>query len=143
MSWGKCIILAYILFGAFIATLVSVCINQDVNLVSREYYKEELAFQKQIDRISHTATLTETPVIETENERLLMVSYTHFENVEDGRLQLFRPSDPEMDRNFEVMKSQHDRQYFSTDGLTKGMYRARFRWTMNGESYFVEQVIHL
>jgi hypothetical protein len=122
---------------------VGVCINQDVNLVSGEYYKEELAFQQQIDRISQTAMLTETPVIETENETLLKVTYAHFENVEDARLQLFRPSDPGMDKNFQVLKSQEDRQYFSTDGMTKGMYRARFLWTMNGQNFFVEQVIHL
>ena len=37
-----------------IRLLVNICIKQDVNLVSREYYKEELAFQQQIDRIQQT-----------------------------------------------------------------------------------------
>lgn len=143
MNWGKSIILAFITFAAFIAALVTICIRQDVSLVTKEYYKEELAYQMQIDRMAHTAMLAEKPLIHIEDGDLLKVTYADFERVQDGVLQLFRPSDPSLDKEFEVRKSAESLQYFSTAGMAKGMYRARLKWTMNGQEFFLEQLITL
>lgn len=143
MNWGKSIILAFGMFGAFIATLVTVCIRQDVNLVTREYYKEELAYQQQIDRMAHAATLVEKPVIEARDGNIVTITYSDFHRIQKGELQLFRPSDPDMDKEFNVQKSDYKIQYFSTEGLARGMYRARLRWTMGGQEFFIEQIIRL
>ena len=114
MNWGKSIILAFILFAAFIATLVTVCMRQDVNLVTKEYYKEELAYQAQIDRMDHAANLLQQPSIDIEQGYLLKITYPDFANVEEGVLHLFRPSDPDLDKEFELRKSNETQQYFST-----------------------------
>jgi hypothetical protein len=142
MNWGKSIIVAFVLFAAFIGTLVTVCVRQDVHLVTKEYYKEELDYQRQIDRMAHTALLKEKPSIKVEGA-LLSIAYPDFARLESGRLKLFRPSDSRMDKMFELKKSDETAQYFSTAGMNKGMYRARLQWTMDGEEFFLEQVIYL
>src|SRR5689334_15872637 len=116
MNWGKSIILAFILFGAFIATLVTVCMREDVSLVTKDYYKEELAFQQQIDRMAHTAMLSKKPSVAVEPGDLLKVTYSDFNKVQEGALQLFRPSDPSMDKEFVLSRSEDASQYFSTAG---------------------------
>jgi len=63
MNIGKWIVVAFVLFAAFIGTLVVVCVRQDVSLVSRDYYRQELAYQNQIQRLNNTAALLEKPVI--------------------------------------------------------------------------------
>lgn len=143
MNWGKSIILAFVLFGSFIAILVTVCMREDVALVTKEYYKEELAYQNQIDRLAHTAMLEQKPELRIEGGYILKVTYLDFNRVSDGVIHLFRPSDPGMDKEFELQKTDGDVQFFSTAGMTKGMYRARVRWTMDGEDFYLEQVIHL
>ena len=143
MNWGKSIVLAFVLFAVFIATLVTVCMRQDVNLVTKEYYKEELAYQNQIDRIAHTAMLKQKPELQVEGGYILKVKYEDFNKLNEGVIQLFRPSDPAMDKEFELRKSSDNVQFFSTAGMSKGMYRARVRWTMDGEDFFLEQIIHL
>lgn len=143
MNWGKSIVLAFVLFGSFIATLVMVCMREDVNLVTKEYYKEELVYQDQIDRMAHTAMLDEKPELQIEGGYILKVTYRDFNKLTEGVIQLFRPSDPAMDKEFELRKSGEHVQFFSTAGMHKGMYRARVRWTMDGEDFFLEQVIHL
>lgn len=142
MNWGKSIIVAFILFAAFIGTLVTVCVRQDVNLVTQDYYKEELDYQRQIDRIAHTAMLSDKPSIKVEGG-LLTIIYPDFARVQKGALQLFRPSDARMDKRFELQRTTAHSQFFSTEGMNKGMYRARLRWTMEGKEFFLEQVIHL
>ena len=49
MNWGKSIVLSFILFAAFIGTLVTVCIRQDISLVSKDYYEEELQYDKSVN----------------------------------------------------------------------------------------------
>ena len=143
MNWGKSIIVAFVLFGSFIATLVTVCMRQDANLVTKEYYKEELQYQNHIDRLAHTAMLDQKPVLTIEGGYILKVTYRDFNKVSEGVIHLFRPSDPNMDKEFEFRKTNEDVQFFSTEGMSKGMYRARVRWKMQGEDFFLEQVIHL
>jgi hypothetical protein len=41
----------FILFAAFIGTLVTVCLRQDISLVSKDYYKEELQYENQLTRL--------------------------------------------------------------------------------------------
>lgn len=143
MNWGKSIILAFILFAAFIGALVTICMRQDVNLVTIEYYKEELDYQAQINRIAHTTPLSEKPSILVESGDIIKVHYSDFHSIQSGELHLFRPSDPKMDKEFDLRASAADLQYFSTAGMEKGMYRARMKWTMNDEEYYLEQVINL
>ncbi len=143
MNWGKSIVVAFILFAAFMATLVTICFRQDVSLVTKDYYKEELAYQEQIDRMKNTSNLDEKPDIKTDGGELLKVTYNKFNEIERGDLQLFRPSDPALDKQFQLAHSSESFQYFSTKGLKKGMYRARMQWTMRGKEFFFEQVVNL
>ena len=143
MNWGKSIVLAFILFAAFIGALVTICMQQDISLVTRDYYKEELDYQTQINRISHTTTLSEKPSIQVENGDIIKVHYPDFHAIQSGELHLFRPSDPKMDKQFDLRRSTDALQYFSTAGMERGMYRARMKWTMNGEEFYIEHVINL
>lgn len=143
MNWGKSIVLAFILFAAFIATLVTVCVRQDISLVTKNYYQEELGYQRQIDRMAHTAMLEHKPAIQVGRGDVLTISYRDLPRVQQGTLQLFRPSNPEQDKAFALRKSSEVTQYFSTEGMQSGMYRARLKWTMDGKEFFLEQVINL
>ncbi len=142
MNWGKSIVLAFVLFAAFIATLVIICARESVDLVTKDYYHQELQYQKQIDRIDQTATLASKPFIGIEHG-MVKVEYADFQKVEDGVLELFRPSDPLLDKTFALNSSDNSVQFFSTEGMQKGMYRARMKWTMKGEEFFIEQLITL
>jgi hypothetical protein len=142
MSWGKWIIVAFILFAGFIATLVTVCMRQDVSLVSKDYYKEELAYQDQIARMNNANQLPVKPIIR-KNEDFIQVGFDVFYKVENGSLKLFRPSDPKMDKVFTLGPTDERTQSFSIDGLEKGMYRARMQWVMDGKEYFIETVVNI
>ena len=57
---------AFVFFALFIGTLVTICVRQDITLVTKEYYKEELAYQEQIDRMNNVNNLGEVPEISIE-----------------------------------------------------------------------------
>jgi hypothetical protein len=138
MSWGKGILLSFIFFAAFIITLVVVCVRQDVTLVSKEYYQEEIAYQQQIERMNNAAMLEKRPIISV-TESFVQIDYGNFKQLEKGKLDLFCPSNMDFDKSFELRKMPS--QKFMVGNLKKGLYRARLLWTMDGKEFFIEQVI--
>jgi hypothetical protein len=138
MNWGKWIVVSFIFFAAFIATLVVVCVRQDINLVSKDYYKDELAYQDQITRLNNAAGLASKPEIALINNDL-QVSFSKFNLVQHGELKLFRPSNEKFDQRFNLTTDSIQR--FVLKDINKGMYRARLRWTMEDKEYYLEKII--
>jgi hypothetical protein len=142
MNWGKSIILAFVLFAVFIGVLVFVCVRQDINLVSKDYYQEELAYQQQIDRLNNTRGLEAKPVMNVRGN-VLEIQFNQFGNMEQGELKLFRPSDVRFDKLFTLQSSAETLQRLDVSALPRGMYRAKMKWSMKGKEYFFEDVISL
>jgi hypothetical protein len=140
MNWGKWIVVSFILFTGFIATLVTVCMKQEISLVSKDYYKDELAYQEQITRFSNTNTLSEKPLISKVSKDELTIMFRL--PVDQGELKLFCPSDPKMDRTFQIKLSDY-KQSISIESLKSGMYRAKMYWSAGGKDYFIEEVIFI
>jgi hypothetical protein len=142
MNFGKWIVVAFILFAVFIGTLVAICIKQEVNLVSKNYYQDELAYQNQIERISNANHLAQKPRI-TKADGKLQISFANDTKVEKGELKLFCPSNPRMDRNYTISATLGNTQLFEINALKPGMYKAKLIWTMEGKEYFLEEAIYI
>ena len=143
MNWGKWIIVSFVLFAGFIATLVTVCVRQDISLVSKDYYKEELEFEGQMTRMKNVALLKNKPAITIQKGGVIEITFDNFAEIEKGKLTLFRPSDSSQDKVFDLRASNKAKQVFLTDDLDAGMYRARMQWSMKGKEYFLEEVVYL
>lgn len=142
MNFGKWIVVAFILFAVFIGTLVTVCVKQDVNLVSKDYYKEELAYQDQIERIARANHLVTRPRI-AKIDGKLQVTFSDELKIQKGELKLFCPSNPKMDKDYSISAMDGNTQLFEITSLQPGMYKAKLLWTMEGKEYFVEEVIYI
>ena len=143
MNWGKSIVLSFILFAAFIGTLVTVCLRQDISLVSKDYYKEELQYENQLTRLKNVSQLASKPVIKVLENKTIQITFDRFADMEKGELRLFRPSDSSKDKKYSLVPTSKATQEFPTTDLTPGMYRAKMQWTMNGKEFFLEEVIFI
>lgn len=142
MNWGKSIVLAFVSFAIFIGVLTAVCMRQEVSLVSKDYYEQELDYQSQINRLNNTQQLSDKPEIRVSNGSL-KISFQTTSQLDEGELKLFRPSDTRFDKKFALQKFTDQNQSFDVSQFPKGMYRAQMQWTMNGKEYYIEQVINL
>ncbi len=140
MNFGKWIVVSFVLFALFIGVLVTVCVREDVSLVSRNYYQDELDYQHQIERLNNAEQLATKPVIMV-NDRTLQVKFDQFPRVDQGQLKLFRPSDVRFDKTFDLRASEAGDQEFDVSQLPVGLYKARLQWSMMGKEYYVEQII--
>jgi hypothetical protein len=142
MNWGKSIILAFVLFTIFIGTLVVICMKQEISLVSKNYYQEELRFQQHINKLNNTEQLKDKPSIQL-IPHALKIAYTNFQNVNDATLTIFCPANAANDKLFNIDNSDENTVLIPTSTIAPGMYKARFNWMEDGKEFFIEEIIHI
>jgi hypothetical protein len=139
MKW---IVAAFVVFALFIGTLVVISMREDVNLVSKNYYQEELRHQDKIDKQSNANQLAEKPQVSFVDNSVKVV-FPYFSSIEKGELNVMRPSDERLDQKFELSAMQGDSQLFQLKVWEKGLYRVSLTWTMEGKDYYFEKIMVL
>lgn len=140
MNWGKWIVVSFLLFAGLMGVIVTISMRQDVNLVSTQYYQDDLDFQQQLDRKNNTASLVKQPEI-TLTEQQLSVSFPENTSIESGVIKLFRPSTDKLDQNFVLKSSSASTQVFALNLLDKGAYRIKMTWKMDDKEYYLEKFV--
>jgi hypothetical protein len=143
MNAGNWIVVTFVLFATFIGGLVTVCVRQDVNLVSKDYYKEELAYQDQVTRINNTNSLSQKPTVNVIEADVIEVKFDSITSITKGTLKLFCPSDPTMDREFNLLPLADYKRKVEIRSLKKGMYRARIYWENEEQKFYYEATINI
>lgn len=139
MNWGKSIALFYGLFVVALLIVVAFSFTQDVNLVTEDYYQQELVYEDQINRIKNTEALVEKPEI------VLKGSYVELsfpaELSPKGTILFFRPSDANKDRRIAISLGADKKQQIDFSSEQKGLWKAKLNWTQEGKEYYQEFVI--
>lgn len=140
MNWGKWIAVSFVFFAVFIGVLVTVCMREDVSLVSKKYYEEDLKYQEQFDQTSNANALAIKPDVEIKDQTLTL-SYRNFNNLQEGTLTLMRPSDATLDHVLRLTQRQDSIQQFVLDDLTKGLYKIRLQWKEGEKEFRIDKTI--
>jgi hypothetical protein len=139
MKW---VVTAFIFFALFIGTLVVISIRQDIGLVSKNYYQDELKHGEKMIRQTNASLLKEQPIFTFENNSVKVV-YPLLTTIETGELRVQRPSDERLDHQFKITASELDSQSFELKVWEKGLYRVSLTWKMEGKEYYVEKLMVL
>ncbi|MDN3667785.1 FixH family protein [Echinicola jeungdonensis] len=141
MNWGKGLILVFIAFGAMMATMVTICVKQDdIHLVTQQYYEEEIKYQEHIQKVANAAELGQEVIWFDANTKKLGLE---LENGAEGTLWLFRPSDARMDHKIPVKFSEKSPLELDLKDLKSGYWRVKLTWKNDGKEYFQEKKINL
>lgn len=142
MNWGKSIVLVFIIFAGIIITMVTISMRQEVNLVEKNYYEEEIAYQDQIDRIENFEKLEEKPSIKHAGG-ILTISFPSllYSSVDNGSIQLYRPSTSTKDKKYKIALDQSGVQNIPISSLEKGLWKIKLRWVSADKEYFTSQSI--
>jgi hypothetical protein len=141
MNWGKWIVVAFVLFASFIGTMITIMMKQDIGLVTKNYYAEDLAFQDQLERKQNTGQLELKPEVVIEQNQLLKVYFPSVSYVEEGEIKLMRPSSEKLDQRFTLLPSADSVQVFNLNPLTPGPYRVKLSWKAEGKEFYLEKLI--
>lgn len=141
MNWGHGLAIFFGAFVLFMISLVVICIRQDdIHLVTQNYYEEEIRYQQQIDKIANAAELDyDALAYRAENKT---VNLTLPKGAE-GTLHLFRPSDARMDQKFQVQMRDQDALSIDLGHLQAGYWKMKLSWQDGDTEYYLEEQITL
>jgi hypothetical protein len=141
MDWGKGILLTIFGFVAFIMTLVVISVRQDdIHLVTENYYEKEIKYQDQIDREKSTAALDREVVVFDASSKTIFLDLPVGAK---GNLQLFRPSDARLDQDLPLNITSEGKTAILLDKLKTGYWRVQLTWTEDEKEYYQEKKINL
>lgn len=144
LNWGHKLILVFIAFGCMMSYLVYRCIKTNVEMVSNDYYKDELVYQQVIDQTARANDLSEKLKIQKEGTAVVF----HFPNevkntVVKGIAWFYCPANARKDRKIILNVNANGLQYAPEREFIPGNYIVKVNWNSSGKDYYSEQAISI
>lgn len=141
MDWGKGILLTIIGFVVLIITLVVISVRMDgIELVTENYYEEEIKYQEQIDKENSALRLDREVMSYDANSKSVLLDLPKGAT---GKLQLFRPSDSNLDQELTITAANEGPTLIPVENLKAGYWKFQLNWTEGGKDYYEEKKIDL
>ena len=144
-SWPYGILAYYIVF---VTIVISACImlgKKRFDLVSKDYYADEIAYQDRINDLGRTSALDEKPTFTVEDYQTVRLRFPAelAGEIEQGNVVLYRPSDARHDLRVDVSLDDAYAQVIVVEKPLRGLWSARLSWQMEGEGYYLEETVVL
>ncbi|MCC2547806.1 FixH family protein [Hymenobacter sp. BT175] len=141
--WPYAIIAAFVLFAGYIGFMVQQAMRISVDLVSPDYYQQELAYQQRMESVARTAALpapVQVQYVPADEQLSLELPASLAGQTVQGTLRFFRPSDQKLDFSLPFAPTgQPAQQHLSTRKLRPGYWRLRLDFSAGTRQYFVEK----
>ena len=145
INWGHKIILAFVLFVSLIATLVYKSMHTNFELVTKEYYKDELVYQKVIDGTNNANKLGGITTVSSNNQHVNITLPEEMKNESvKGSVWFYCAANANKDRRFDLKPDASGKQAFDRSEFSVGKYTVKVQWEKpDGQQYYSEQYLTL
>lgn len=133
MNWGKGLALSLIAFAAMMAAFGIASARRTEQLVTEEYYAEELRYQQRIDAQERARALSAPVLMRIAGDRMELRFPPELAGKRiTGTLTLLRPNDARADRKLEVAADSAGVFVSAPLRLWPGRYDASLEWFVDG-----------
>ncbi len=142
--WPAAIVLTFVLFISGTIGLIVMAASQHADLVSKNYYEQELKYQDQVDRLEHTQQLSAPAKIayDAGSHRIgITLPPEHASHSITGRIQLYRPSEANLDRQLKLHTDTQGRQWLDASDLRPGLWKLRLVWAVDDREFSTDQQV--
>lgn len=138
-NWGHKLTIGFVAFAAMIIYLVVQSMHTRYDLVSKEYYKEELHYQQVIDGASRANQLSSRATIIHENDELIIQLPKEMQQkTVTGSLLFYSADNAQKDKKITLQVDGNGIQNIDSRSFVPGNYTVKIRWENNGEFYYTE-----
>jgi hypothetical protein len=144
LNWGTGIVISIVIFIVITIVTVVIFMNQDVDLVTDNYYEKTLVYQDVIDIQKRTNTLDEDIKITSANS-FINISFpkSFLKDISSGEIYFYRPSDSKKDFIIPLHLNVEGSQLLSSSEMIKGLWKISVNWTMNNLEYQTSKSIFI
>ncbi|MET0465012.1 MAG: FixH family protein [Chitinophagaceae bacterium] len=139
MSWGNRLLITFIIFGSGMIYLVYRCMNTEFELVEKDYYKNELAYQEVIDAAKRSGELNSSVKLTRTGEELRLQFPAEMKDKKvEGEVWFYCAYDSKKDKKILLQTDAAGIQLIPVSLLLRGTYLAKVSWNDGKESYYQE-----
>lgn len=140
MNWGNKLLLVFVGFAGLICYMVYRCVLTPVNLVTSEYYKDELSYQDVIDATRNANALsTNTSIVQEASNITIQLPDEMKQHQVKGSILFYCPSNIANDRHLDISVNAQAKQLIDIRKFTKGNYMVKIEWSENNRHYYTEK----
>lgn len=140
-SWGHGVVLALGSFIAFILFLIFVFSRgmQNSELISDNYYQDELTYQEVIDAKNNADQLPEKPLYQRTGEGIT-ITFPNSAAPDDQQVDfdLFRTDDSNLDVQKKISLNSQKKFTIPKQVIVAGSYTLKLKWQKNKKPYQVD-----
>lgn len=141
-NWGTGIFIFYTAFVVFILLLVFRTSQERIDLVTDDYYQQELKYQEIIQKKDNASNLDSGL---TYSLRKMDVTFSFPSSQKEiyGDIKIYRASNKTFDKEFEIDLNDQNQMIVSMDNSPLGLYKLMVLWESDSIGYYVEEDIYL
>lgn len=141
-NWGTGIFIAMLSFMIFILSFVYKSIAMDEyqhELVSEDYYKDELHYQEEIDKLNNAKALSQDISLVNSKDGILITFPTDIEeNSISGSVYFQRLSNEKLDFTEQIKLTNHQ-QLIPVEKLISGKWIVKIDWKTGKDEYLYKE----
>lgn len=146
LNWGSYIVIAFALFITFILYFVVKVQSDskyDNDLVVEEYYKHDIHYQDEMQRVQNAQDLPLKPVVALlENEVTITFPDTFDPKKITGNVALYRASNKKFDFQVKLSLTEPTLHIPKTN-MVDGNWDINMEWQYEGKSYLTKESIYI
>ena len=142
--WGTKLLVAMVLFMLLLLTFVFLSVQQEFDLVEKDYYPKALEYQEKIDKTNNSEELSEKVTVENKGE-FIWVSFPPGFKPNDikGQVVFYRPSSQKDDIVYKIQADSNGIQSFPVESMLKGKYIIKLDYEVAGKGYYQEETVFI
>ncbi len=142
VNWGTGIVIGFVVFIGFILFLVITMVNKSHHdLVTKDYYQDELQYQDEIDAEENSNNLSIKVTSKRTSEGYLLIFPENLdENKIKGNVFLYRPSNKQLDFDLPLVLSESN-LLIPDKRLLEGRWNITVKWEYEGKPYIYRDKI--
>ncbi len=141
ISWGTKLLISLIVFAGIMATMVTIAMRENIDLVDKNYYQQELEYQERIDGMNNTNADKALKIDLNAIESHITLNFDS--KIDGGIVHLFRPSNASEDIKIPILTDQDGIQVIPSSDLISGLWRIKVEWSKDNNDYYLEQVLNI
>ena len=139
MNWGYRIVLAFVLFMAFIISMVVYVSSKGADLVAEDYYEQEVNYQDIIDAKTNSVEFKQQLKITQDAQKVVVFFPKEVAQNIEGTIHFYHPQHNDKDVVKAIALNDQKIQSINKSGLAKGNYVVKLLWKEDGKTYYIEK----
>lgn len=139
-NWGTGIVIVTAVFMVISVSTTLFFMNQDVDLVDKNYYEKELAYQQQVSKLQKTADMKADIDFSVEkNAFVLAFPKEHLKENITGEIFLYRAASSKKDYTIPVAMDSSGVQFINTSKMNRGLWKIQVSWSSGENEFYSEK----